>query len=462
MQWSNRWGVAGLLMLVFTGAALLGTEPLRAAEKAGRAKPKSSADADKSADAAQDAIRQEIASLQKAGNWRGLVTKLKDRNPAVRRQAAFALQRVAPNVKHSAELKQLLPPLVAATLNDSSAEVHKHARFALRDVLSKVEDEAALIPVAQSFLAGLSYKDPKVRAHCAHDLGVVSKIKNEAALARMMGPLTAATLRSESTDAPDFPGFSLRNVLERMDDQETLVPIMNLLVNGLKHKDPTMRGFCIHELSGIVSKIEDERVLQSTIGPLNAATLEAESMDARDFAGFALRVVLRKTSDERALIPVMQTSLAGLKHKDSSMRAYYAHALYENVSKIEDKTVLVRMVNPLTAAALEVEDSGDGGLKAPNLAYMALKQVLDKVDDQTALKSIVSPMAEALKGEEVKRRRYAAHAVMLFAHKVKDKAALWPLVQPLVAAHFHDPDEAARRSAGLALERTFGRVSEPN
>lgn len=71
-------------------------------------------------------------------------------------------------------------------------------------------------------------------------------------------------------------------------------------------------------------------------------------------------------------------------------------------------------------------------------------------------------MAEALKAEEVKRRRYAAHAVMLFAHKVSDKAALWPLVQPLVAAHFHDPDEAARRSVGLALERTFGRASEPN
>jgi hypothetical protein len=261
-------------------------------------------------------------------------------------------------------------------------------------------------------------------------------------------------------DAPAFPGFALRNVLERIDDQKALVPIMNLLVNGLKHKDPTMRGFCIHELSGIASKIEDERVLRSTVGPLNAATLKAESMEARDFAGFALRVVLRKTNDQRSLIPVMQSSLAALNHKDSSMRAYYAHALYENVSKIEDKTVLVQMVKPLTAAALEVEDSGDGDLKAPDLAYMALKQVLDKVDDQAALKSIVLPMAEALTAEEVKRRRYAAHAVMLFAHKVKDKAALWPLVQPLVAAHFHDPDETARRSAGLALERTFGRMPE--
>jgi hypothetical protein len=215
-RWFHRWRVVGLLMLVLTGAALLGTGTLRAQEQAGPAKAKSSADAGKSADAAQDAIRREIAALKQAGNWRGLAAKLKDRDPAARRQAAFALQRVVPDVKHNAELKQLLPPLIAATLNDSSAEVHQHARFALR------------------------------------------------------------------------------NVLER-------------------------------------------------------------------------------------------------------------------------------------------------------------------IDDQAASKSIVLPMAEALKAEEVERRSYAAHAVMLFGHKVKDKAALWPLVQPLVAAHFHDPDETVRRSAGMALERKVRR-----
>jgi len=370
--------------LVFTGAALLGTGPLRAQQQAGPAKAKSRADAGKSTDAAQEAIRREIASLQQAGNWRRLVAKLKDGDPAVRRQAAFALQRVVPGVKHDAELRQFLPPLVAATLNDTSPDVRLHARFALRDVLSRVEDEAALIPVAQSFLAGLSHKDPQVRAHCAHDLsGVVSKINNEAALVRM-------------------------------------------------------------------------------IPALNAATLKAESMEAGDFAGFALRIVLRKTSDERALIKVVPSWLAALNHRDSSMRGYYAHALYENVSKIENAAVLAQMVRPLTAAAPTAADSRDGALEAPDLAYMALKQVLDKVDDQAALKSIVSPMAKALKADEVKPRRYAAHAVMLFAHKVKDKAALWPLVQPLVAAHFHDPDETVRRSAGMALERTFGRMAESN
>jgi hypothetical protein len=141
-------------MLVFSAAALLGARSLRAQHRSVPPKAKSNGDAGKSADAVPDAIRREIASLQEADNWRGLVAILKGKDPAVRRQAAFALQRVVSDVKRDGELKQLLPPLVAATLNDPSAEVHLHARFALRDVLSRVEDEAALIPVAQSFLPG--------------------------------------------------------------------------------------------------------------------------------------------------------------------------------------------------------------------------------------------------------------------------------------------------------------------
>jgi hypothetical protein len=371
-------------MLVFAGTAPLDPRSLRTQERSGPPKAKSSTNAGKSADAVPDAIRREIASLGQAGNWRGLVAKLRDKNPAVRQQAATALREVLRGVKNKAELKQAIPPLVTATLNDSSEQVREPARVALREVLSRIDDQAALISVIQPLLA------------------------------------------------------------------------------GLKHKDQTMRGFCAHELSGIAGKIEDGNVLKSMIGPLNAATLQAENMSEPDFPGFALRTVFRKTDDQAALIPVIQSWLAGLKHNDSTMRAYYAHALHENAGKIKDKAVLVRMVSPLTIASLQVKDSEGEGMSAGDLAYSALKQVLDKVDDQAALKSIVAPMAEALKSDQAKRRRYAAHAVMLFGHKVEDKAALWSLVQPLVAAHFHDPDEAARRSAGLALERTFGRVPEPN
>ena len=90
-----------------------------------------------------------------------------------------------------------------------------------------------------------------------------------------------------------------------------------------------------------------------------------------------------------------------------------------------------------------------------------MKQVLDKVDDQVALRSIIPPMAKALRAKVTRRRRYAAHAVMLFAHKVKDKTALASLLQPLGTVHFNDPDRNVRESARRALKRTFGQVPKP-
>jgi HEAT repeat protein len=174
-----------------------------------------------------------------------------------------------------------------------------------------------------------------------------------------------------------------------------------------------------------------------------------------------LKQVLAKVDDQAALKSVVLPMAGALQARDVKRRRCAAHALHENVGKIKDKAVLVRMVRPLTVASLQVKDSEAEGMSAGDLAYSALKQVLDKVDDQAALKSIILPMAQALKAKDVKRRRYAAHAVMLFAHKVKDKPALGPLVQPLVAAHFHDPDERVRQSAGMALKRTFGQIPEP-
>ncbi|MDP6543239.1 MAG: hypothetical protein QGH60_04560 [Phycisphaerae bacterium] len=352
--------------------------------------------------------------------------------------------------------------VLIARLEDGTPKVRQAARLALRDVMSKVEDQAVLASVAQSYLKGLRNSDPKVRAHYAHDLSrVVRKIEDKATLGRIVGPLTAATLESTSMDAPDFPGFAQRNVLRRIKDQKVLIPVMRSLVDGLTHKDQTIRGFCTHGLSECINRIKDEAVLKSMIQPLNTATDKASSMKARDFAGFALRSVLRRTDDQAEIIPVIHSSVAGLEHKNRTMRLFYAHTLHENAVKVKDKALLARMVSPLTAASLRAEDSEKKGLGASDLAYSALKQVLDKVDDQATLTSIITPMAQALKAKHVKSRRYAAHAVMLFAHKVKDKKTLVPLRHPLVTAHSNDPDKNVRESAGRALKRAFSQPPKP-
>ncbi|MCA9073295.1 MAG: hypothetical protein KDA84_30435, partial [Planctomycetaceae bacterium] len=147
-----------------------------------------------------------IEASKATKNIRVSAVKLSDKTPEVRLQAARTLRELVKGIESETELKLILSPLVNAMLNDQSAKVRENARFALRDALSKVEDNAALVPVAESLLGGLKHKDVTIRAHCAHDLsnGVVGKIDDAKALQRMLGRLTVATLHAESMEAADF------------------------------------------------------------------------------------------------------------------------------------------------------------------------------------------------------------------------------------------------------------------
>jgi hypothetical protein len=313
----------------------------------------------------------------------------------------------------------------------------------------------------RALTAGLKDKAPEVRRRNAVALHVALKnVDREEDLKEVIPTLLSASRNDSDAHVRQHTRFALRHALDKIKDETAFVPVAQSYLDGLKHKDPTVRYHCAHDLSHIVGKITDERALIRLMGPMTAATLRSGSMKAKDFPGFGLRTVLRKVRDSDAMISVMRSFIGGLDHEDSTMRTFCAHGLHENVSKIRDKTVLARMVKPLTTASLRAEDSKDKGMGAADLAYSALKQVLDRVDDQAALLSIIETMALALGEKEVKPRRYAAHAVMLFGHKVKNKKALEPLYEPLVAAYHHDTDERVRVSARFALHKTFGRVPE--
>lgn len=228
------------------------------------------------------------------------------------------------------------------------------------------------------------------------------------------------------------------------------------LVAKLEDRNPQMRRKAANALGQVLKAAENKAVLRQAAPLLVHAMLKNPDEKVRQQAGFALRYALRNV-EFWVVTPVMQTFIDGLKHKDPITRRFCAHGLHENVGKIRDKAVLVRMLGPLATATatLQVTDSKAEGAEEGELAYFALRQVLEKVDDQAALKAIILPIAGALQAKEVKRRRYAAHVAMLFMSKVQDKTALKPLIDQLVVAHFSDSDKRVRQQAGLALKKTF-------
>lgn len=305
--------------------------------------------------------------------------------------------------------------------------------------------------------ARLKGADPEVRQLAARALQELAADEVAGAqLEQVVPALVVAMLNDSSPQVRQPARFALRSAIEKVDDQEVLIDVMHALVANLRHEDETIRAHCAHDLARVVGRIDERAALANVLAPLAVATLKAESMDADDFAGFALRNALRKIDDQHALIPAMRVLLVGLKHKNATMRAYSAHDLSENMSKIDDETALVGMMGPIMSAALQHEAS-----RARLSAGFALRQILDRISDETALRSAVSPLARALASDDVAQRRYAAHAITLFARKIDDPNALTPLIQPLVHAHFHDSDQRVRELSARALQHAFDRPLEP-
>jgi hypothetical protein len=310
----------------------------------------------------------------------------------------------------------------------------------------------------QALAVRLQDKRPDVRGRAAVALHQgLAREADQAVLEKVIPALLTASLNDSSVRVRDPARFALRSALEKVDDQQVLIEVMQALLANLRHRDDVIRAHCAHDLSGVIGRIEDPAVLAKILVPLGEATLKSESMDADDFSGFALRNALRKIDDESVLVPAMRILLAGLKHKNASMRSYCAHDLSENMGKIEDEAALVQMMGPLTASALQADDESRARLSSG----FALRQILCRIDDPTALRSAVAPLARALAAGDVAQRRYAAHAVTLFAHKL-DPAVLTPLTGPLVHAHFHDPDERVRELSARALQQAFDRSPEAN
>ena len=82
---------------------------------------------------------QEIERLRRAGDVQGLIAQLRNRDGAVRREAAVALPGAVRKIQSVASLRPLIPPLVDATLKDTYLTVREYAGRAWTNVLRRTE-----------------------------------------------------------------------------------------------------------------------------------------------------------------------------------------------------------------------------------------------------------------------------------------------------------------------------------
>jgi HEAT repeat protein len=248
---------------------------------------------------AAGAYGKSIEELKRAGDLAGLTAKLRDKDGAVRCDAAVALSGVTPGVRDAAALRRAVYPLLDATLRDTHLTVREYAGRALMSIFQRTEDESVLRPAAQVLVDAANHREveAKRRRFAAVALWVVvPKVKSEISLKPMVPPLVVATLDDPDEQVREYAGRALLSIVQRIDDEATLKPTVLPLIAALSHKEIKMRRYSAWALANVVPKVQDKAMLRRIIPSLETAVSKGQHVHIREYAGRALKSIQARLS----------------------------------------------------------------------------------------------------------------------------------------------------------------------
>ena len=237
------------------------------------------------------ALGKTVEELKKAGDLRGLVAKLSDRQAAVRRDVAVALPGVAEKVKDPAVLNSVIARLINVRMSDPWKSTREYSGRALMYALNKTKDQRVLNDSVSPLIDALDRGQVEVdrRRYAAVALSVVvMRLEQVDALRPRFTELVSSALQDPDEGVRKYAERALQHTLQKLDDEPTLTIAARPLAEQLSSKDPHARGYSAVMLSSVVRKIKDRNTLKSLLGPVTVASKDREK-GVREYAGRAMR-----------------------------------------------------------------------------------------------------------------------------------------------------------------------------
>ncbi|MDP6047171.1 MAG: hypothetical protein QGH94_00915 [Phycisphaerae bacterium] len=297
-----------------------------------------------------------VGDSRRVRDARALLARLADEQGQSQRQAAVALSGVMREVEDQMAMAEWITPLVEAKLKSNDATVREYSGRALMRVLQVIDDPWTLQAPTEALVDELSSDSAplKQRQYSAVALSVtVAKIKDQAFLVDVVGPLVTATTCDPDAGVREYAGRALMRALEKTDDQWELQSAAEALVNTLDSELSLLkqRQYAAVTVASIAGKISDEAFLARKIESLVMAATCDPDTGVRQYAGRAFQRVLEKVDDEAALAPALGPLADALGHKETKTRRYAAWALATVVPRIKDAATLEELIGPLSQAA---------------------------------------------------------------------------------------------------------------
>lgn len=238
-----------------------------------------------------------VRELANAGDIEGLTRLLRHPNGVLRSSAAVKLSNAIRSIKTEKRLTPLVRQHLESSLRDPYQTVREHAGRCFQHSMRNISQANILQSLVPSLVDALNSKEVEVkrRRYAAVMLAeLMPRIENTNTMRLVLSRILDSTLNDPDEQTREYSGRVVQVALRKVTHQGTLSEAAKTLTHALKAKESKRRQYAAIQLSGLVQKLEDQRICRHIAPAIAEAAKSSADSTIREYAGRAAKHLKQK------------------------------------------------------------------------------------------------------------------------------------------------------------------------
>ena len=246
--------------------------------------------------------RENTRELANKGDIESLTNLLRHPDGVLRSSAAVELSNAIRSIKTEKRLIPLVRQHLESALRDPYQTVREHAGRSFQHSMRNISQQHILQSLVSTLADTLHSKEVEVkrRRYAAVMLAeLMPRIENPVTMRSVLTRILDSTLNDTDEQTREYSGRAVQVSLRKITYPDALSEAAKTLTNTLKSKESLRRQYAAIQLSGLVQKLEDERVCRHIAPAIEAAATSDPDSTIREHAGRADRFLKKRLEPKK-------------------------------------------------------------------------------------------------------------------------------------------------------------------
>jgi hypothetical protein len=234
------------------------------------------------------------------GDIEGLTRLLRHRDGVIRSSAAVELSNAIRSVKTEKRLTPLVRQHLESSLEDPYQTVREHAGRSFQHSMRNISHQPtlqSLVPILADSLHSKEVELKRRRFAAVMLAELMPRIENANVMRLVLPEILDSTLNDSDEQTQEYSGRAVQISLRKITYPDALSEAAKRLTITLKDKDSKRRQYAAIQLSAVVPKITDQKVIRHIAPTIEKVAQSDPDPTIREYMGRAARHLQKKAVD---------------------------------------------------------------------------------------------------------------------------------------------------------------------